>query len=114
MSTCNAVFEFELFSDGMSCLPCCNSQVILEPNNEERQSNGKRAFSSCWQESTMLGGDVHKMRGDRDLKVTVCTDRSTSQHPTNNYARQASEKQSQGHHKTLENLEAARMSMQLF
>lgn len=60
------------------------------------------------------GWGCAQKRGDRDLKVTVCTDRSTSQHPTNNYVRQASEKQSQGHHKTLENLEAARMSMKLF
>lgn len=62
----------------------------------------------------MLGGGVHKMRGDRDVKVTVCTDRSTSQHLTNNYVRQAREKQSQVYHKTLEKLEAARMSMKLF
>lgn len=55
------------------------------------------------------GWGCAQKRGDRDLKVTVCTDRSTPQHPTNNYVRQ-----SQGHHKTLENLEAARMSMKLF
>lgn len=62
--------------------------------NEERQNKDKRALSSCQQESTMLGGGVHKMRGEQDLKVTVCTDRSTSQHTTNNYARHASEKRS--------------------